>query len=149
MGLHFLFKCWCTNPLPLVAPRFLLENFYLDEHVRYILTIYPVVILWLTGNLDNLDSPGSHSFVFAGKVQHWNVIGFTVLIWICDVMFSFSVFILIMCCIFFLARVILVTWKHQKIPLYSHSEPSMSPVEIALTQSKLFLWLFLKVLCFL
>lgn len=93
---------------------FLLENFYLDEHVRYILTIYPVVILWLTGNLDNLDSPGSHSFVFA-------------------------VFILIMCCIFFLARVILVTWKHQKIPLYSDSEPSMSPVEIALTQSKLFL----------
>ncbi|KAJ3611044.1 hypothetical protein NHX12_021060 [Muraenolepis orangiensis] len=30
---------------------FLLENFYLDEHVRYVLTGYPVVILWLSGSI--------------------------------------------------------------------------------------------------
>ncbi|KAM6970853.1 uncharacterized protein LKV04_016587 isoform 2-T2 [Tautogolabrus adspersus] len=43
---------------------FLLENFYLDEHVRYIVTIYPVVILWLTGILSNSSSPESSIYIF-------------------------------------------------------------------------------------
>jgi len=30
--------------------RFYLENFFLDKHVRYNLTIYPVVIIALTGS---------------------------------------------------------------------------------------------------
>lgn len=54
------------------APRFLLENFYLDEHVRYIVTIYPVVILWLTGTLSNSISPESDIYIFAGSVWHSN-----------------------------------------------------------------------------
>ncbi|XP_033841878.1 uncharacterized protein LOC117388441 [Periophthalmus magnuspinnatus] len=92
---------------------FLFENFCFDVHVRYIFTIYPVVILWLSGNIANLD-PGTHNFFFA-------------------------VFILILSCLLFLVRVILVSWKHHKKPLYNESEPSMSPIEIALTQSKMFL----------
>ncbi|AWP20515.1 Hypothetical protein SMAX5B_004663, partial [Scophthalmus maximus] len=44
---------------------FLLENFYFDEHVRYIVTIYPVVILWLTGILNNSSSPESPIYIFA------------------------------------------------------------------------------------
>ncbi|XP_044032776.1 uncharacterized protein LOC122866761 [Siniperca chuatsi] len=93
---------------------FLLENFYFDEHVRYIVTIYPVVILWLTGTLSNSGSPESGIYIFAALI-------------------------LAISCIMFVARIALVTWKHHKRPLYSDSGPSMSPVEIALTQRKLFL----------
>jgi len=46
--------------------RFLLENLYLDEHVRYVLTVYPVVVLWLVGSVTESISPGSHIHVFAG-----------------------------------------------------------------------------------
>ncbi|XP_018550831.1 uncharacterized protein LOC108896276 isoform X2 [Lates calcarifer] len=93
---------------------FLLENFYFDKHVRYIVTIYPVVILWLTGTLSNSGSPESHIYIFAAVV-------------------------LAISCIMFVARIALVTWKHYKQPLYKDSGPSMSPIEIALTQRKLFL----------
>ena len=31
--------------------RFVLENFVIDRHVRYILTVYPVVIVALVGNV--------------------------------------------------------------------------------------------------
>ncbi|XP_054479233.1 uncharacterized protein LOC129110976 [Anoplopoma fimbria] len=93
---------------------FLLENFYLDEHVRYIVTIYPVVILWLTGSLSNSGSPGSQVYITAA-------------------------FIMATSCIVFVARIALVIWKHHKRPLYSDSRSSLSPVEIALKQRKLFL----------
>ncbi|PWA17956.1 hypothetical protein CCH79_00004120, partial [Gambusia affinis] len=43
---------------------FLLENFYLDEHLRYTVTIYPVVTVWLTGILDNNVSPGTNLHIF-------------------------------------------------------------------------------------
>ncbi|CAJ1082042.1 uncharacterized protein LOC120812079 [Xyrichtys novacula] len=91
---------------------FLLENFYLDKHVRYIVTIYPVVILWLAGVLDNSNSPTSPIYIFVASIL------------------AFS-------CVMFVTRVALVTWRHHKQPLYSDSRASMSPVEIALTQSKL------------
>ncbi|XP_074477416.1 uncharacterized protein LOC141759328 [Sebastes fasciatus] len=93
---------------------FLLENFYLDDHVRYIVTIYPIVIVWLTGTLSNSGSPGSHIYIFAASI-------------------------LAISCVMFVARIALVTWKHHKRPLYSPSGPSMSPVEIALRQRTLFL----------
>ncbi|KAK7881774.1 hypothetical protein WMY93_030183 [Mugilogobius chulae] len=85
---------------------FLFENFYFDEHVRYIFTIYPVIMLWLSGNIDNLD-PRTHNFFF-------------------------GVIILIICCLLFLARVILVSWRHHKRPLYSESEPTMTPGHVLL-----------------
>ncbi|TSK98421.1 hypothetical protein Baya_5335 [Bagarius yarrelli] len=40
---------------------FVLENFFLDKHVRYILTVYPVVIVALSGNITknfNASAPG-------------------------------------------------------------------------------------------
>ncbi|KAK2886559.1 hypothetical protein Q8A73_020505 [Channa argus] len=97
---------------------FLLENFYLDEHVRYIVTIYPVVILWLTGTLDNSGAPESHIYIFAA-------------------------IILAISCIVFAARIALITWKHCKRPLYTDNGPNMSPLEIALTHSNICLhrWL--------
>ncbi|KAF1373094.1 hypothetical protein PFLUV_G00256750 [Perca fluviatilis] len=93
---------------------FLLENFYLDKHVRYILTVYPVVILWLTGTLSNSGTPECHVNIFTASI-------------------------LAISCIMFGARIALVTWKHRKRPLYNDSGPNMSPVEIALTQTQLFL----------
>ncbi|XP_010739180.2 uncharacterized protein LOC104926917 [Larimichthys crocea] len=93
---------------------FLLENFYLDEHVRYIVTIYPVVILWFSGSLSNSDSPQSRSYIFAAVI-------------------------LAISCAMFVARIALVTWKHYKRPLYNNKGPNMSPIEIALTQRRLFL----------
>lgn len=47
-----------------------MENFYLDEHVRYILFIYPVVILWLSGMLSNSDISDNQVFIFAGTALH-------------------------------------------------------------------------------
>ncbi|KAJ4923501.1 hypothetical protein JOQ06_014189 [Pogonophryne albipinna] len=90
---------------------FLLENFYVDEHVRYIVTIYPVVILWLTGTLENSATTQSDIYIFEAVI-------------------------LAISCIMLVARITLVVWKHCKRPLYSG--PSQSPVEIALKQRKLF-----------
>ncbi|KAM3593858.1 uncharacterized protein V6R79_023636 [Siganus canaliculatus] len=112
-------RCDCANLslllllLKLLA-WFLLENFCLDEHVRYIVTIYPVVILWLTGTLFNMDSHENHSFIFAG-------------------------IILALCSIMFVVRIALIIWNHHRRPLYNNSSINMSPVEIALTQRRIFL----------
>lgn len=51
------------------APRFLLENFHLDKHVRYIVTVYPVVMLWMSGVLSNSSSHGSTVYIFSGSVM--------------------------------------------------------------------------------
>lgn len=40
-------------------------------------------------------------------------------------------------------RVALITWQHHKRPLYSAGGPSLSPVEIASTQSRFLLWSFI------
>ncbi|XP_034562598.1 uncharacterized protein LOC117829143 [Notolabrus celidotus] len=95
---------------------FFLENFYLDKHVRYIVTTYPVVFLWLTGVLTNSNSNSLQSPIYI-----------------------FVASILALTFIMFVARVALVRWKHQNRPFYSDSGPPMSPVEIALTQRKIFL----------
>ncbi|CAK6969311.1 uncharacterized protein LOC118322108 [Scomber scombrus] len=50
------------------ADRFLFENFYFDKHVRYIMTFYPVVILWLTGTLSNSATPESATYIFEGML---------------------------------------------------------------------------------
>ena len=50
------------------APRFLLENFHLDKHVRYIVTVYPVVMLWMSGVLSNSSSHGTSVYIFSGSL---------------------------------------------------------------------------------
>ncbi|KAF7213404.1 putative LOC107382473-like protein [Nothobranchius furzeri] len=93
---------------------FLLENFYLDEQVRYNVTIYPVVILWLLGVLTNSGSSDNLMYIFAASI-------------------------LMISCILFVLRVALVAWRHHKQPLYKDNGPSLSPVEISLTQRRIFL----------
>ncbi|XP_017157328.1 uncharacterized protein LOC108165700 [Poecilia reticulata] len=93
---------------------FLLENFYLDEHMRYTAAIYPVVILWLTGILDNNASPVTNLYIL-------------------------EVLILVIACVLLVVRIILVGWRHHKQPLYMDNELSLTPVEISLSQPNLFL----------
>ena len=56
--------------------RFILENFAIDKHMRYVLTIYPVVIWALSGNLvKNFDAASpNRNGVFIGKTTHLTII---------------------------------------------------------------------------
>ncbi|XP_061094971.1 uncharacterized protein LOC133126646 [Conger conger] len=101
-----------------VITWFVLENFVLEKHVRYILTIYPVVIMALAGNMTkNFDSaaPSRNGILIA--------------------------LLLAVACTLFLVRVALVTWRHVKQPLYQGKDwkEEMSPMEIAEKQKKIFL----------
>lgn len=74
---------------------FIVENFVIDRHVRYILTIYPVVIWALIGNISkNYDpeAPGRNA--------------------------KFTVGLLVLACLLFVCRVSMVIWKQKKQPLY-------------------------------
>ena len=51
----------------------MLENFYLDEHVRYVLTVYPVAVLWLAGSVSQSDQPGSYIYDFSGMHPAFSV----------------------------------------------------------------------------
>uniref|UniRef100_A0A3Q1FKY5 Si:ch211-161h7.5 n=1 Tax=Acanthochromis polyacanthus TaxID=80966 RepID=A0A3Q1FKY5_9TELE len=85
--------------LTVVLIVFVLENFVLDKHVRYILIVYPVVIWALSGNLDkNFDAQSpSRNGIFI-------------------VLLSIS-------CALFVIRLILVIWRHIKQPLYEDVDP--------------------------
>ncbi|XP_029935815.1 uncharacterized protein LOC115379233 [Myripristis murdjan] len=95
---------------------FSVENSVLDKHVRYILTVYPVVIWALSGNLDkNYDaaSPSRNGI--------------------------FIVALLALACVLFVCRIVLVVWRHMNQPLYSDASPeAMSPMEVAEKQRKIF-----------
>ncbi|MEE6474592.1 hypothetical protein FKM82_010435 [Ascaphus truei] len=74
---------------------FCLENFVFDKYVRYTITVYPVVIVGLSGALDknyNASSPGRNSVFIA--------------------------VLLAVACALFAVRLVLVVWKHFKKPLY-------------------------------
>lgn len=148
-----------SSSFPL-TPRFLLENFWLDKHVRYIVATNPVVILWLAGTLSNSDSPGSQVYIFTGSVWHPHTLSihffslFTVYWFIVRVLYVFYLFflftasILALSTLMFVVRIALIVWRHYKQPLYTSSEPNLSPVQIALTQRKLFLWSFIQLSLF-
>ncbi|AWP20611.1 Hypothetical protein SMAX5B_001584 [Scophthalmus maximus] len=95
---------------------FILENFVLDKHVRFILTIYPVVIWALTGVFMknyNAEDP-DHNDIFI-------------------------VSLLAIACALFVGRVFLVIWRQIKYPLYEDVNPeAMSPMDIAEMQRKIF-----------
>ncbi|XP_073344172.1 uncharacterized protein [Pagrus major] len=95
---------------------FVLENFVLDKHVRYILIVYPVVIWALSGNYDknyNAESPSRNGI--------------------------FIVVLLALACVLFAIRIVLVVWRHIKQPLYTDISPdAMEPKEIAKKQKKIF-----------
>uniref|UniRef100_H3BA93 Si:dkey-29d8.3 n=1 Tax=Latimeria chalumnae TaxID=7897 RepID=H3BA93_LATCH len=78
-----------------VVSWFVLENFVLDKYVRYTLTIYPVVIVALSGVLDknyNASSPSKNGI--------------------------YTAVLLGIACMIFAIRIVLVVWKHLNRPLY-------------------------------
>ncbi|XP_037389965.1 uncharacterized protein si:ch211-161h7.5 [Pygocentrus nattereri] len=101
-----------------VAVWFILENFVIDKHVRYILTIYPVIIVALSGNMTkNFDaSAPSRNGIFIAVL-------------------------LALTCVLLVLRVCLVVWRHLRRPFYSgsHTEEIGSPMEAAERQKKFFM----------
>ncbi|KAK1172517.1 hypothetical protein AOXY_G5118 [Acipenser oxyrinchus oxyrinchus] len=88
---------------------FVAENFFLDKYVRYTLTIYPVVIVALCGNMTknfNAESPSRNGIFIA-------------------VLLGIS-------CLIFAVRVLLVVWRHLKHDVHQVSDSiPMSPKEIS------------------
>ncbi|XP_072524831.1 uncharacterized protein [Salminus brasiliensis] len=86
---------------------FAVENFVVEKHVRYILTVYPVVIYALVGSLSrHYDStaPGRNAV--------------------------FTAVLLALACVLFVVRVVLVIWRHRSQPLFQDgvAEGLMRPV---------------------
>ncbi|XP_047424510.1 uncharacterized protein LOC124995840 [Mugil cephalus] len=95
---------------------FVMENFVLDKHVRFILTIYPVVIWALAGVFTknyNTEAPTDNNIFIASLLG--------------------------VACVLFAGRIFLVTWKQIKQPFYQDEDPNaMSPMDIAENQKKIF-----------
>ncbi|KAG9278455.1 hypothetical protein AMEX_G6331 [Astyanax mexicanus] len=86
---------------------FAVENFVVEKHVRYILSVYPVVIYALIGSLSRHYDPAA-----PGR----NAV--------------FTAVLLSLACILFIARVVLVIWRHRTQPLFQDgvAEGLMRPV---------------------
>lgn len=79
---------------------FSVENFLIEKHVRYILSVYPVIIYALSGSLSkHYDStaPGRNAV--------------------------FSVVLLVLACNVFVVRLTLVVWRHRTRPLFTYRDP--------------------------
>ncbi|XP_030631327.1 uncharacterized protein si:dkey-29d8.3 [Chanos chanos] len=74
---------------------FIVENFVIEKHVRYILTVYPVVIFAFIGNITKNYDPSNPSR---------NAI--------------FSAVLLALACVLFVVRVVLVVWRHRKQSIF-------------------------------
>ncbi|XP_066451586.1 uncharacterized protein [Eleutherodactylus coqui] len=86
---------------------FCLENFVFDKYVRYTLTVYPVIIVALSGALDK------H---FTAAAPDRNNIYIAVL--------------LSVACALFVVRLVLVIWRHFKQPIYTRaSNKTTLPLE--------------------
>ncbi|XP_064848543.1 uncharacterized protein LOC135558572 [Oncorhynchus masou masou] len=95
-----------------------IENFLLDQHVRYILTIYPVVIIALVGNVFKHYDPAAPSA---------NAI--------------FMVCLLVVSCVLLVVRVALVFRRNRNQPLYAGMslEALISPSSLNKKQNKIFM----------
>ncbi|XP_069810989.1 uncharacterized protein [Dendropsophus ebraccatus] len=82
---------------------FLLENFLFDKYVRYTLTVYPVVIVALSGAIDKNFS--------AASPDENNI---------------FAAVLLAVACALFVLRLALVIWRHFKRPLYTRQSKKSS-----------------------
>ncbi|XP_041922947.1 uncharacterized protein LOC121687872 [Alosa sapidissima] len=91
---------------------FVVENILLENHFRFVLSVYPVVILVLAGIVSHESSPGPNDVVSAALLG--------------------------VACILFLIRITLVVWRHCKHPLYPPDMPVMSPIELVRTQNQVF-----------
>lgn len=80
--------------------RFIVETFVFEKHLRYILTVYPVVIVALSGNMTkNYNSADpSRNGIYIGEPEqalHWHHSSFAVMFLICSVFHDNH----IVCCI--------------------------------------------------
>lgn len=95
---------------------YVLENWVLERHVRYILSIYPTVIWAVTGVFSknyNAAAPSHNNIVTAA--------------------------LLFVGCSLCAVKIAVVIWRHRKFPLYKNAEAEdMSPMEIAKKQKKIF-----------
>ncbi|XP_017566857.2 uncharacterized protein si:dkey-29d8.3 [Pygocentrus nattereri] len=94
---------------------FAVENFVVEKHVRYILTIYPVVIYALIGSLSrhyDAAAPGRNAV--------------------------FTAVLLMLACVLFVVRVLLVIWRHRTQPLLqgTTAEGLMTPNLMPATRTK-------------
>ncbi|TRY91978.1 hypothetical protein DNTS_014577 [Danionella cerebrum] len=93
---------------------FILENFVFEKHLRYVLTVYPVVIVALSGNMTkNFNSADpSRSGIYIAVL-------------------------LGLACTFFAIKVSLVAWRHLKHPLYKGTTANniVSPMEVTEKQN--------------
>uniref|UniRef100_A0AAV2LCD5 Uncharacterized protein n=1 Tax=Knipowitschia caucasica TaxID=637954 RepID=A0AAV2LCD5_KNICA len=102
--------------LVVIVTWFVLENWLLEKHVRYIVSIYPSVIWALVGVFTKNFDP---------EITSRNDI--------------FIVSLLSVGCFLNAVRKALVVWRHLKQPLYNRTDPDdMSPMEIAKKQKTLF-----------
>ncbi|XP_072307460.1 uncharacterized protein [Eucyclogobius newberryi] len=100
----------------IIVTWFVLENWLLEKHVRYIVSIYPAVIWALTGvftnNYDAAAPTTNNTFIAA-------LLG-------------------VGCCLC-VTRIGLVVWRHLKYPLYKNADTEdISPMEVAKKQKKIF-----------
>ncbi|XP_008295694.1 uncharacterized protein LOC103368925 [Stegastes partitus] len=95
---------------------FVVENFLIDKYVRFILSIYPVVIWALTGVY-------TKNYRAAAPTRN-NI---------------FIAALLAVACVLFAARILLVVWRQIKSPFYRGVNPdATSPLEIAERQKTVF-----------
>lgn len=91
----------CLSILTLMLVMwFCQENFFLDKYVRYNLTIYPVIIIALTGSMCkdfSVSSPTTNGV--------------------------FIVVLLALTCFIFAVRLALVIWKHSNEPVEAPAPP--------------------------
>ncbi|KAI4874020.1 hypothetical protein NFI96_029909, partial [Prochilodus magdalenae] len=92
--------CLCLLLLEVIA-WFAVENFLIEKHVRYILTVYPVIIYALIGSLSKHYDPAApgRNAVFTGKLKAGSVL-------------------LALACVLLVMRVVLVIWRHRTQPLF-------------------------------
>ncbi|XP_067291538.1 uncharacterized protein si:ch211-161h7.5 [Pseudorasbora parva] len=96
---------------------FIVKNFVFEKNLRYILTVFPVVIVALSGNMTknfNSADPSRNGIYIA--------------------------VLLGLACTLFAIEVLLVIWRHIKHPLYRgmNADEAVSPMEIAEKQKKVF-----------
>lgn len=146
-----------------MSRRFMLENFVLDKHVRYIITTYLVVIWALTGvfmkkqdavisivNSNFIGEELLHVLLHNSTNIAWTVndlltvTGFPTsmhtLILPSDIYLSTIDGLLGVACTLFGGRMFLVIWRHIKFPFYEDiNVDNMSPMEVAEKQKKIFM----------
>lgn len=129
------------SALYIFACRFILENWVLDRWVRNILTVYPVVIVALVGNIWKHYKPAdpSANSVFMGKFLFYYLKVILVLKLLkCSLVVVLSVVLLVLVCILLLSRVCTVIWRNSRRPLHSPGSAQLMISPLDTRHSRIF-----------